>query len=731
MSLIKLTKDLESFQWTDYSKAGTGKSPQPDGTDYFERPNPKSLDQMESKFGQLDTKPTFRGPYGVSNVMDGEKQGRGFIPPGSSPSGFTKDMDLLHNPSELAIGQNLTRTPLSYEIAGVTSNLSYGQVNQKELNLEPAAKGAWGNTTLPISTYSSRQPIEGIPVGAIGGSNTYYGNLDLLSSRTSNFQKPDGSYTTPEEPLFEGGQRTFLIPAAYPKNTTAYSINNQFGWTHQNSYLEIHGTAWRGFGLTTTVQGQMDEAGYEDVTPDFYPPLPEQSQTPHPMNRLYLNSEPAYGAPSWLETQFLINYGVTDGIWPYKVLGFTGTHPLIKKDIGERYQIGGVENWMALQVVRTADDIERVEKWLDTPKGELWINTQQILQELNPREETRTFSLSSITTSVPPFIHAKRHGGIFGGETYMDVADFGPIFEGDPPQGGPTLGSILESKFPKLVGRLKTAEEGMDWITSGLDRIGSTLGMIDFNEQGAGGRLRFLRDRFISGNTGGDSTILGFNMTQGLNNSSPFGRPPKIPTQTVFSQKGTYGRGRANENVLKNETGDVLQKYKTLAYGQLNKSNQYLVESEGYNHILSAGENTRFEVSMENFDTNTVRNINRRLGRKIVNDIGNQGRTLDPEIYKITVDDVNANGGGLGVIKKGAAGKYNNELTDKINMLPYGQDYKDAKDGAVNDFIKFKFYDIENKKHIIFRAILSGISDSITPEWTGTRYIGRPDQVYV
>ena len=124
MSLIKLTKDLESFQWTDYSKAGTGKSPQPDGTDYFERPNPKSLDQMESKFGQLDTKPTFRGPYGVSNVMDGEKQGRGFIPPGSTPTGFTKDMDLLHNPSELAIGQNLTRTPLSYEIAGVTSNLS-------------------------------------------------------------------------------------------------------------------------------------------------------------------------------------------------------------------------------------------------------------------------------------------------------------------------------------------------------------------------------------------------------------------------------------------------------------------------------------------------------------------------------------------------------------------------------------------------------------------------------
>ena len=86
MSLIKLTKNLENFQWTDYSKAGEGRSPQQDGTDYFERPNPQSLEQMESKFGKLDTQPPVRGPYGVSNMMDGEKQGRGFIPPGSTSS---------------------------------------------------------------------------------------------------------------------------------------------------------------------------------------------------------------------------------------------------------------------------------------------------------------------------------------------------------------------------------------------------------------------------------------------------------------------------------------------------------------------------------------------------------------------------------------------------------------------------------------------------------------------
>ena len=88
-----------------------------------------------------------------------------------------------------------------------------------------------------------------------------------------------------------------------------------------------------------------------------------------------MNSEPS-PAPSWLAIQFLLNYGLTDGIWPYKVLGFTGTHPLIRKDIGERYQIGGVDNWMALQVMRTGDDISRIEKWMETPQGAQWVINQ-------------------------------------------------------------------------------------------------------------------------------------------------------------------------------------------------------------------------------------------------------------------------------------------------------------------------------------------------------------------
>tara|TARA_B100001123_G_scaffold314108_1_gene351414 strand:+ start:35 stop:2749 length:2715 start_codon:yes stop_codon:yes gene_type:complete len=724
MSLIKLTKNLENFKWTSYEKAGEGKSPQQDGTNYFERPNPKSLDGLESKFGQLDTQTDVRGPYGVSNVMDGEKQGRGFIPPGSTPSGFTKDMDLLHNKSEFEIGGDLTRTPLSYEMAGVTSTLSYGEVTKKELNLEPQAKGAYGTKVLPISTYTSRQPIEDIPFGEVGGSNTYYGSLEPLSSRTSKFQQPDGSYTTPEEPLFEGGQRTFIIPAAYPKNTTAYTIDTQIGWSYQNKFLESHGTAWRGFGLRTTLESQMDTATFSDVVPEWYPTPPTGAvQTPHPINKIYLNSEPNYGAPSSLEIQFLQNYGITNGIWPYKVLGFTGTHPLIRKDIGERYPAGGgLSDWIATQAQRTTEDFDRIQGWLGTPKGELWIGKQNILQELNPREETRQFSLDGVIASIPPFLHGKRHITAFGGETYMDIADFGPIFEGDKPDdGGGTFRSMLEGKFPKLVGPLNTLDTGMDKITAGLDKIGDSLGLIDFNGVGAGGRLKFLTDRFIWDGGPTDKTLFGFNLTKGLNNSSPFGRPPKIPTQYVKSQAGAYGGGDAHKNVVSSDPtkyNSVLQKYQTLAYGDLRIQQGY--DKKGPEALLSPGERGGDGLDLAH-DAKRFR----LDGKDIVDSIGHQGLPLDPDIYE-PVLDTEEDGANLGIIKKGPENKYQNQLTDRLNILPYGLDNIDDP-----DFIKFKFKDLVNGKFIVFRAILSGISDAISPEWSGTRYIGRPDQVYV
>ena len=70
---------------------------------------------------------------------------------------------------------------------------------------------------------------------------------------------------------------------------------------------------------------------------------------------------------------------------------------------------------------------------------------------------------------------------------------------------------------------------------------------------------------------------------------------------------------------------------------------------------------------------------------------------------------------------------------DKVNMIPYGldRDEKNDKELYELDWIPFKFKDVRNNKSIAFRAILSGITDTFSPEYSPERYVGRPDSVYV
>ena len=68
---------------------------------------------------------------------------------------------------------------------------------------------------------------------------------------------------------------------------------------------------------------------------------------------------------------------------------------------------------------------------------------------------------------------------------------------------------------------------------------------------------------------------------------------------------------------------------------------------------------------------------------------------------------------------------------DKVNMIPYGKRNADEQVADDNlDFIPFRFEDM-NGNRIVFRALLSGITDTFTPEYAAERYIGRPDNVYV
>jgi len=62
---------------------------------------------------------------------------------------------------------------------------------------------------------------------------------------------------------------------------------------------------------------------------------------------------------------------------------------------------------------------------------------------------------------------------------------------------------------------------------------------------------------------------------------------------------------------------------------------------------------------------------------------------------------------------------------NRANMTPYGEEGKDT------NLIDFRFKDVYNNKFINFSAILSGITDTITPEYASERYLGRPESVYI
>ena len=90
----------------------------------------------------------------------------------------------------------------------------------------------------------------------------------------------------------------------------------------------------------------------------------------------------------------------------------------------------------------------------------------------------------------------------------------------------------------------------------------------------------------------------------------------------------------------------------------------------------------------------------------------------------------------VGFLEKKVLGRVDTLNVDRINILPMFQADKNqipqlSQPGEnVKDFIKFMFKDVVNKKYLVFRAILESISDTVTPEFTDTRFIGRPDKVY-
>ena len=209
----------------------------------------------------------------------------------------------------------------------------------------------------------------------------------------------------------------------------------------------------------------------------------------------------------------------------------------------------------------------------------------------------------------------------------------------------------------------------------------------------------------------------------------PDNPPPSPPINEVWERKKKLDYEKGPE-LIKNYTtlgySDLTMAEPTLAYGKTLKTptewNQtdmgYLKDSDLKDLIELNSENqptagSRYDGQKKVYDT----------GTKGFRGVTQPGAVIPTPTVTEVVDDV------LGRIKtdnKGGDNKYKTDFTDNVNMIPYNSTLSTGDTAEDLDFVPLVFYDVYNKRDIVFRSILGDITDTVTPEWSEENFIGRP-----
>ncbi len=320
---------------------------------------------------------------------------------------------------------------------------------------------------------------------------------------------------------------------------------------------------------------------------------------------------------------------------------------------------------------RIGNDKIRIGKFIATPKGAGFIGKQFLLQALNPTIETKLYNPLSILSDTG--IHISRHIPSIDYEDALKVT--GP--DGRLSFQSKAFGTAdISTKIQTDSIKLNTGISLIDnFVNKKIDKAIETIqGTID-------------KSIFALSNP---------------NRYSPFpsSAPKKVEKGSISFQgdidlaesdlnKATQKRGGTfNDKTANIVTDKDIVTHATLNYSQLKEDFSYTENELLTPNDINSNEGFGFE-DMEK----------RTAARKINRDIGFQ--------------------------------KNRNGDADKINMLPYGLDYNQTAEAELKDFIKFRFKDVINNKFLVFRAILEGITDTVTPEYAEDRYIGRPDKLFV
>tara|TARA_R100001463_G_scaffold135615_2_gene199193 strand:- start:3015 stop:5336 length:2322 start_codon:yes stop_codon:yes gene_type:complete len=321
---------------------------------------------------------------------------------------------------------------------------------------------------------------------------------------------------------------------------------------------------------------------------------------------------------------------------------------------------------------RIGNDKIRIGKFIATPKGAGFIGKQFLLQALNPTIETKLYNPLSILSDTG--IHISRHIPSLDYEAALKVT-------------GPNGRLSFQSKA------FGTADISTK-IQIDSRPIKTGIGLIDnfFNN-----KIEKAIEK-VQGTI--DKSIFALSNP---NRYSPFpsSAPQKVEKGSISFQ-GNLDLAESDLNKAKIKGRTFSDETAVMKKGETPTSKVKQHQVDNYPTLMSKAR----DESRESLYESNVK------GKEINQNIGKENIGLE------VIDNAE-----LGRIK----GTVKSSNVDKINIHPYGSKDlpKDKK-----DFIKFRFKDVVNNKFLVFRAILEGITDTITPEYGEERYIGRPDKIF-
>ena len=461
-------------------------------------------------------------------------------------------------------------------------------------------------------------------------------------------------------------------------------------------------------------------------------------------------------------------------------------HPFILREVGnnwgsDKFEAGSIGEIVGGLVTsgapgltglidRNFNDKIRVGKFLLSPQGLSFLTKQFIMQGLNPVIDTKIYNPISalglvgvgqageaigdaFNKALDGKIDLNLITGLFGGLAELATTIAFPIGQPERHLGGSRYSAYISDKRSPLQIQIRgkvAATYGR--LAASAYAFGIQPKEVDLPEANSG--IGFL-DNYVNKKIAGvESTLENAQLvpTFALSNPNKYffsisSAPKSVKNgdisftgtadlalsdmkrartpvhSAVQSEDGITRGGTFNEESNK-RTGDKTEKlltHFTLPYNRLDfrfgyENNLNVIREEQ----IALGRNTDEKNALVEGEFPSRRKA------KLINDkIGKSIRLSDDA--KINPDM--ATGGRI-------YGNTSSDNVDKVNILPIVDGGKLSTGNIPEsitdnpDFIKFRFRDVINNKYLVFRALLSGITDTVTPEYTPHEYIGRPDKLY-